>query len=73
MLAAPPSIGNDLTEQVEAARAALDLHPDDASRSLPAVRAIRYILVEACDGPMAAILADSAARLLGDDTGRLFS
>jgi hypothetical protein len=37
------------------------------------VRAIRYVLVEVSDGPIAAFMADKAARIVGDGVGRLFS
>jgi hypothetical protein len=36
------------------------------------VRAIRYLLVEVADGPIAAFMADAAARIVGGDVGRLF-
>jgi hypothetical protein len=37
------------------------------------VRALRYLLVEVAGGPVAAFLADAAARIIGDGVGRLFS
>ncbi|GGK94348.1 hypothetical protein [Mangrovihabitans endophyticus] len=37
------------------------------------LRSMRYMLVELADGPFAAIMADSAARILGDCIGRMFS
>jgi hypothetical protein len=37
-----------------------------------AVRAIRYALMEVADGPIAAFMADAAARIIGDGYGKLF-
>jgi hypothetical protein len=37
------------------------------------LRALRYLLVEVADGPIAAFMADDAARIIGDGIGRLFS
>jgi hypothetical protein len=37
------------------------------------VRALRYLLVEVADGPVAAFMADDAARIIGDGIGRFFS
>jgi hypothetical protein len=45
---------------------------DPAGMDAP-IRAIRYLLVEAADGPIAAFMSDAAARIAGDDIGRLFS
>ncbi|WP_412541290.1 hypothetical protein R8Z50_01350 [Longispora sp. K20-0274] len=50
----------------------LKFEPDGASGISSAVKPIRYLLVEVAQGPVAAVLADSASRLVGDDTGRLF-
>nr|WP_193599466.1 hypothetical protein [Micromonospora purpureochromogenes] len=47
-------------------------HPVDESEVLAQVRSMRYILVEDADGPIAAFLADSAARIIGDGIGRFF-
>jgi hypothetical protein len=63
----------DLLSVAEVARAAVTADPIDHDEVLTSVRRIRYILIEAGDGPIAAIMADSAARILGDDIGTIFA
>ncbi|MEV5695449.1 hypothetical protein [Micromonospora globbae] len=47
-------------------------HPVDEYEVLAQVRSMRYILVEDANGPIAAFMADSAARIIGDGIGRFF-
>ncbi|MEU2610640.1 hypothetical protein ABZ570_03500 [Micromonospora sp. NPDC007271] len=47
-------------------------HPVDGIEVLAQVRSMRYILVEDADGPIAAFMADSAGRIIGDGIGRFF-
>jgi hypothetical protein len=44
----------------------------DGERTLRAVRQASYVLIELAQGPVAAVLADSAARILDHNTGTLF-
>jgi hypothetical protein len=39
---------------------------------LDSVKAIRYILLESADGPLAPFMADAAARIIGDGFGKIF-
>jgi hypothetical protein len=74
-----PSLGTDsgtadtLRSYAGAAEQACQSDPPSAAAVLTAVRQMRYLLIESADGPIAAILADSATRIVGDDIGRLFS
>lgn len=52
---------------------AATFHPVDESEVLSQVRSMRYILIEDADGPIAAFMADSAARIIGDGIGRFFT
>ncbi|WP_148062103.1 hypothetical protein [Micromonospora aurantiaca] len=62
----------DLLGCAAGAERAATSHPVDESEVLAQVRSMRYILVEDADGPIAAFMADSAARIIGDGIGRLF-
>jgi hypothetical protein len=60
-----------LDHVTRAERAAASATIDPEGMEAP-VRAIRYLLVEVADGPIAAFMADAAAQIVGDDIGRLF-
>ncbi|WP_041831771.1 hypothetical protein [Actinoplanes sp. N902-109] len=68
-----PSMADELNGALARARKAVSAEAVQAEAALSEVRMMRYILVEAASGPLAAFLADSAARIIGDDIGRLFS
>jgi hypothetical protein len=73
-LALEKEIGADFRAHLHAAEEALrTAGSTDTDVALVAVKRVRHILVEAADGPIAAVPADSAARILGDGVGRLFS
>jgi hypothetical protein len=73
-LALPASAQADLLACLQAAEnAAPSSAVADADAMMVAVKRVRYVLVEAADGPIAAVLADSAARIVGDGIGRMFS
>ncbi len=63
----------ELLRRAALAESAATSHPIDESEVLAQVRSMRYILVEHADGPIAAFLADSAARTIGDGIGRFFT
>lgn len=52
-----------------AGRVISDVGPEETSG---AVREIRYLLIKSAQGPVDAFLADAAARILGDDIGKMF-
>jgi hypothetical protein len=64
---------DDLLARVAGAVAAVGSRPMDPVAVTAAVKMVRHRLMEVADGPVAAMLADSAARIIGDDVGRLFS
>jgi hypothetical protein len=71
-LALEKEIGADLRAHLHAAEEALSTAGSTGTDVAPvAVKRVRHILVEAADGPIAAIPADSAARILGDGVGQL--
>lgn len=70
-LALDPSSVADLERQLTVAEARVAASAD-GSTLVDSVKSIRYVLVESADGPIAAVLADSAARIVGDGIGRLF-
>jgi hypothetical protein len=63
----------DLLEHVALAEQAATTVPVDQTGMEIQLRALRYLLVEVADGPISAFMADDAARIIGDDVGRLFS
>jgi hypothetical protein len=63
----------NLLDHVAAAEVAARTAPVDKVRMDAEVRTIRYVLVEVADGPISALMADVAARIVGDGVGRLFS
>lgn len=73
LLAIDDTMTAGLTAHLATAEAAVRREPIDYIKAVAAVRLVRYVLVEASDGPIARALADSAARVLGEDVGGLFS
>jgi hypothetical protein len=73
LLGIPRLEADDLLAHVARAAAAAKTEPIDAVATIAAVKLVRHRLMEVADGPVAAFLTDSAARILGDDFGRLFS
>ncbi|WP_285473453.1 hypothetical protein [Actinoplanes sp. NBRC 101535] len=63
---------SELLEHVALAERTATANPMDRAAVIAHVQAIRYRLVEIADGPIAAFMADDAARILGDGIGRLF-
>ena len=63
----------NLVGHVAAAEQSATSAPLKQDELLSHVRAMRYILVEVADGPIAAYMADAAAQIIGDGVGRLFS
>jgi hypothetical protein len=53
--------------------AELSANGDDRAVMIDQVKAIRYVLLEVADGPVAPFLADAAALIIGDGFGRIFS
>ncbi|WP_430791289.1 hypothetical protein [Actinoplanes sp. G11-F43] len=72
MLGLNPTGQAELLERVERAEQAATAAPVDLPGVGIQVRAIRYYLVEMADGPISAFMADDAARIIGDDIGKLF-
>jgi hypothetical protein len=44
----------------------------DGEADLNSVKAIRYILLESADGPLAPFMTDAAAQIVGDGFGKIF-
>lgn len=63
----------DLQAHIARAERAASADPADQIGMGTELRALRYLLVEVADGPIAAFMADNAARIIGDGVGRLFS
>ena len=73
VLGADPRSAGQLVAYAADAERACRSDPAATRTALAAVKQIRYLLIEGADGPIAAILADSAASIVGDDIGKLFS
>jgi hypothetical protein len=73
LLGIQPGEADDLRADVMRAAAAAETQPVDTVVAIAAVKLLRHRLMEIADGPVAAVLADSAARIVGDGFGRLFS
>ncbi|MFI5937869.1 DUF4259 domain-containing protein [Actinoplanes sp. NPDC051494] len=73
LLGLPERARSEILLLVEAVERSAMAPSFGSAETLAQVRAIRYLLVEVADGPVAALLADAASRVLGDDIGRLFS
>ena len=63
---------SELLTRVELAEKAAMATPIDLPGIATQMRAIRYQLVEIAHGPISAFMADDAARIIGDDIGKLF-
>jgi hypothetical protein len=76
---AMPVLGLDVSAQhilglhLIAIRAAAGSDPPNVPAALNAIRMVRQLLIENADGPVAAVLADSSAKIIGDGVGKLFS
>jgi hypothetical protein len=73
LLGVSPQAASDLLAFAAEAERACRLDPPAPSAMQAAVKRIRHQLIESADGPLAAILADSAGRIIGDDIGKIFS
>ncbi|MEU4215092.1 hypothetical protein [Actinoplanes sp. NPDC026623] len=73
MLHLTPDQQRELLACVTRAEQVATPHPIDRAALGTEVRSIRSILVEIADGPISALMADAAARIVGDGIGRLFS
>ena len=71
MLGLEPDTTADLLHHLESAE--VNATSDDRPRMIDEVKAIRYVLLEAAQGPVAPFLADAAALIIGDGFGRIFS
>ncbi|BCJ51839.1 hypothetical protein Asp14428_33140 [Actinoplanes sp. NBRC 14428] len=73
MLDISPQAASDLLAFAAEAEMACRVTPPSPGAAQAAVKRIRHQLIESADGPLAAILADSAGRIIGDDIGKMFS
>ena len=73
LLGIPRTDADDVLAHVARAVKAAEAEPIDSAAAATAVKLVRHRLMEVADGPVAAVLADSAARIVGDGFGRLFS
>ncbi|GAA2475615.1 hypothetical protein [Winogradskya humida] len=71
LLGLNPEVTSELLDHLHAAE--LSITDEDRSMLIDHIKAIRYILLEMADGPLAPFLADAAAVIIGDGFGRLFS
>jgi hypothetical protein len=61
----------DLVHHLDTAE--LNATGGDRPGMISQVKAIRYVLLEAADSPVAPFLADAAALIIGDGFGRVYS
>jgi hypothetical protein len=71
LLGLGPATTADLLRHVD--NAELNACGDDRSVMINELKAVRYVLLEVADGPVAPFLADAAALIIGDGYGRIFS
>jgi hypothetical protein len=71
LLGLDPETTADLAHHLDTAE--LNATNGDRLGMISQVKAIRYVLLEVADGPVAPFLADAAALIIGDGFGRIFS